>query len=342
MLTMDIFQNDAFSAIEMTAALDRVDYKPGFLSGMSGLYIPRPVRTTSVFIEERQNGPALIQTSERGTPPKEKGGEKRKLRAFKTDRIALGSTIYADEIQGVRAFGSETELKTAMGEVSRRQFLIRQDVDLTKEYHLLGMVQGQFVDADGTVIYDWATEFSQTQMAEVDFDLDNAAPTAGALRKRCNAFLRATLKALKGLGGTGVRVIALCGDDFYDALTTHVEVRQTFLNWQAAADLRDKVGAAYEAFSFGGITWYNYRGTDDGTTVGIPATKCRLFPLGAGIFQMAYSPAETFDFVNTLGQEVYSWMVYDRDRNAWVRVELASYPLPVCVQPAALGSGKLT
>ncbi len=342
MVSLDIFNDNAFEAVQMTAAIDRVGYKPNYLSGLPGLCIPVPVTTTSVWIEERDNAPALIQTSERGSAPNEKGGEKRKGRSFRTARIALGSTIYAEEAQNTRAFGKESDLQTAMGLVSRRQFVMRQDVDLTKEFHLLGVVQGKFVDADGTVIYDWASEFGQSQMAEIDFDLDNASPAQGALRKKCNTVIRGTRKALKGLGGAGVAVHALCGDDFYDAFTTHPEVYQTFLNWQAAKDLRNDVGAAYSSFQFGNIVWHNYRGTDDGTTVAIPSTKARFFPVGAGIFQMAYSPAETFDFVNTPGKEVYSWMITDKDRNAWVRPEIASYPLPVCVQPSALGSAKLT
>lgn len=341
MVSLDIFNSDAFQAVQMTAAIDRIGYKPNYLSGLPGLYIPTPVTTTSVFIEARDNAPALIQTSERGTAPSEKGGEKRNVRSFRTARIAQGSTIHAEEAQNIRAFGKESDLQTAMGLVSRRQFLMRQDVDLTKEFHLLGMVQGKFIDADGTPIYDWSTEFGQAQMAEVDFDLDNANPAQGAVKTKCNALKRATLTNLKGLGGAGVGIHALCGDNFYDALTSHKEVYQTFLNWNAAKDLRNDVGTAYSTFQFGDITWHNYRGTAD-SKVAIPTNKARFFPVGAGIFQYALSPAESFDFVNTLGQEVYSWMIYDRDRNMWVRPEVASYPLPVCVQPSALGSAKMT
>jgi hypothetical protein len=39
----------------------------------------------------------------------------------------------------------------------------------------LGAVQGLLADADGTTIYNWATEFGQTIPAEVDFDLDAAS-----------------------------------------------------------------------------------------------------------------------------------------------------------------------
>jgi hypothetical protein len=76
------------------------------------------------------------------------------------------------------------------------------------------------------------------------------------------------------------------------------------------------------------------------------ATKSGLvgaaFPVGAGIFQMAYAPAPRFEFVNTLGLPTYSWMVLDEKRDMLADVETLSYPLAVCTMPSALLSGKRT
>ncbi|ODN70214.1 major capsid protein [Methylobrevis pamukkalensis] len=340
MATMDVFKNDVFSAVSLTAAVDKIGYVPGFLSSLPGLYVPTPVRTTDVFIEERSNAPALIQTSPRGAPPKQKARELRTARSFQTLRLAQSSTIQSSEIQNIRAFGSETELEQVQVEVARRLSLMRADMELTRENMLLGMVQGVVTDADGTPLYNWATEFQQTIPAELDFDLDNAAPASGVVRKKCNEVVRSITRGLKGMGGNAVRIVGLCGDAFWDDLTAHSEVRETFLNTQMAASLRE--GNAFEQFTFGGITFVNYRGTDDGSTVAIGTDKCKFFPLNAGIFPMAFAPAEPFDFANTLGREFYSWMVYDRDRNMWVQPEMYSYPLPVCVMPQALHRAKRT
>jgi hypothetical protein len=96
---------------------------------------------------------------------------------------------------------------------------------------------------------------------------------------------------------------------------------------------------------FGNITWFNYRSTDDGDTtdtpvVGIPSTRAKFFPVGAGIFQMAYAPAPRMEFVNTLGLPTYSWIVLDEKRDMWADAETFSYPLAVCTMPGALQSGK--
>lgn len=339
MATMDIFKSDAFSTTSLSGSLDKLGYVPGFLTGLPGLVVPAPVRTESIFIEERSNAPAIILTSERGEAPPSRVGEKRAVRGFKTVRVAQKSRISASEIQNIRAFGSESELMQVQSEVARRQLLMRRDFELTKENMFLGMVQGLAVDGS-TTIYDWATEFGQTIPTEIDFDLDNASPASGAVRKSCSTVVRSVIRALKGLGGNGVRIVGLCGDAFWDDLTAHPEVRATYLNTMAAADLR--MGNAFEQFNYGGITFVNYRGTDDGSTVAVNTNKCKFFPVGAGIFQWAMSPGESFDFVNTLGQELYSSLVPDRDRNMWVDVEMYSYPLPVCTMPSALHSAKRT
>jgi hypothetical protein len=102
MLTMDVFRQDAFSATSLTASIDKIGYVPGLLGSIPGLFVPVPVRTEMIIIEERENAPALIQTTARGAPAKEKGGDRAKARAFRTVRLAEKSRITASELQGNR------------------------------------------------------------------------------------------------------------------------------------------------------------------------------------------------------------------------------------------------
>jgi hypothetical protein len=178
----------------------------------------------------------------------------------------------------------------------------------------------------------------------------------------CNQTIRHVKRKLLGVGGDNVQVAAICGDEFWDAFTGHIEVRQTFLNWTAAAELR--TGNAFGLFNFGGINWINYRSTDDAdptppvgpqsgpgavgstanptATVGVPTTRAKFFPINAGIFQEAYAPAPRFEFVNTPGLDAYSWVVVDEKRDMWADIEVFSYPLFVCTMPGCLLSGKRT
>src|SRR5882724_5159609 len=119
MPTMDVFNSNAFSTISLTNAVEKVPYLPSLLGDL-GIYDPVPVRTQTVEVEERSGVLSLIQTTPRGAPMRERTTEKRNMRNFSTQRLAEGSTIRADEIQNIRAFGSETELMQVQDEVMRR------------------------------------------------------------------------------------------------------------------------------------------------------------------------------------------------------------------------------
>lgn len=341
MVSMDVFKSDAFSMMSMLAAIENVDYNPQFLGSLN-LFEDAPQRTRVVTIESRDSELALIQTSALGAPLDQRGGDKAKLRNFNTTRIAKASTIRADEIQGIRAFGSESELKQVQTEVARRQAQLRGDMELTFEHHRLGAIQGIVTDADGSTIVNFFTEFGVAQPAEVEFDFGTLSANGGVRRKIADDIVRPIIRAAKGAMTPASQVYALCGDDFFDILTNCAEVRQTYLNHQAAAALREPT--AFEQFRYAGVTWVNYRGTDDNSTVAIASDEAKFFPVGApGIFKVAWAPGESFDVVNTPGVPVLPMVLLDPSgRNAFVTVELYSYPLFVCTRPLTLRRAAVT
>jgi hypothetical protein len=340
---MDVFNSDAFTMGEMTAALNKQDFQPSLLRSL-GIFTAKPIRTEFATIEERDGVLALIQTSNRGAPLGQRTTEKRKLHRIDVPRIAKGDRITASEIAGIRDFGTESELMQVQSEVARRlngPASLMRDVELTWEHMALGAVQGIVLDADATEIINWFTVFDLVQDSEIDFDLDAASPTSGAVRKKCTQVIRQMQRAAKGAWTPMSRIVALCGDAFWDDLTAHSEVRETFLGTQEARQLRE--GLAYEQFNYGGITWINYQGTDDGTTVAIGSDKAKFFPINApGVFDKIESPGEWFDVVNTPGQPVYSMVIPDEKRNAFVDLEVYSYPLFVCTRPKMLQRAKRT
>lgn len=348
MAHMDIFNNDAFKMGELIDAVEKVPYSPQLLGAM-GLFRPRPVRTEFVSIEKRENTLAIIQTSERGAPLEQGTGRKRDIRRFDTVRLAKGDRINAHEIQGIRAFGTESELQQVVTEVTERMTQLRGDLELTFENHRLGAVQGKVLDADGSVIIDWFSEWGIDAPTPIEFKLDTATTD---VERICRGVLRTMARNSKGAWAPGTYPAALCGDSFFDKLTGHKTVRETYLNTAQADALRQAFGPAVEnmtgsfaTFWYGGILFINYRGTDsfadeatDGVdAIGIKSTQAKLFPVNApGVFQRAQSPAETFDFVNTPGRDLYAMIIPDRDRNAHVTLEVYSYPLYICTRPEML------
>src|SRR3546814_12245460 len=78
-------------------------------------------------------------------------------------------------------------------------------------------------------ISDWSSDvcssdlFGITQPTEVDFDLDNATPADGAVRKKCSAVIRSIEDALGATPYTGVQ--AFCSSQFFDDLVDHKDCR---------------------------------------------------------------------------------------------------------------------
>lgn len=339
MASMDVFKADAFSMTGMLAAIQNVDHKPQFLGSLN-LFSSEPQRTSTVQIESQDGVLRLIPTTPLGAPPVQQTRDKRAVRNFNTVRIAKGDTLQAAEIQGIRAFGSESELQQVQAEVARRLQKLHDDLELTWEHHRLGAVQGIVLDADGGTLVNYFTEFGVAQPTEVDFNFTTL--TAGAVRPKIESeIVRPLIRAAKGAFVTGSRIQAIVGDAFWDAFINHAEVRTSYLNWTAAAELRQ--GTAFGSFHFAGVDWQNYRGTDDGTTVAVATDEAKFFPVNApGVFQVAWGPGEFLDVANQPGVPVRPLTLPDpTGRNAYVTIEIYSYPLYVCTRPLTLRRAKL-
>lgn len=340
---MDVFRQDAFSSLTLTSTVERIPYQPQFLGDLN-IFTPNPIRTTALAVEERDGVLTVIPTSQRGAPiASERNTERRKIRYFEVPRIVQGDTIQASELQNIRAFGQETEFMQVQTEVARRlagPTGLVANINYTWENMRLGAIQGKLIDQDGSVLYNWFDEFGFAEPVEVAFNL--AANAANTLRPLVNGIVRAMARASKGALLATSKVNALCGDAFWDAFVNHPDVIRTYLNWADARDIRGGTdGAAFSSFEFAGVTWSNYRGSDDNSTIKIADDKVKFFPTNApGVFEVAKAPAETFDFINTPGQDLYVIPILDRDRNMWWRQEVYSYPLFICKRPEVLQTGK--
>lgn len=330
MIGMNVFKASAFETTSLTTAFESIEYKPSLLTSL-GIFQDRPSFTRSIAIERRNGAMSIIPTSPVGTPPKEQENDKRDIRDFRTVRLAKGFTMYAEEVNGIREFGTQDRLVQVQAEVGRRGKRLLDDFEITRERLQLGALQGVVKDADNSTLIDWFDEWGIAAPAAVNFALTTDTTK---VRVKCNQVIRGMQKASKGAITETTQIHALAGDDFFDSFTTHPEVEKTYLNWQAAADLRD--GNAYGTFRFGNITWHNYRGSDDGSKVAIPSDTAKFFPVGTDIFQRALGPAEFEPWVNTAGQEFYALTIPDRDRQAWQKFELYSYPLYICTRPDVL------
>jgi Phage major capsid protein E len=155
------------------------------------------------------------------------------------------------------ATASSTRMKGMQAAANQRMSEMATNMDATLEHLRIGAIKDQVVDADGAaVIYDLFTEFGVTQHAEIDFDLDNATPAPGAVKKKRHDIRR---KVADGLGAQPYdHVHAICGADFFDDLMTHPEVTKAYEAYLDGMFLRQ--GQARGSFEYAGIVFEEYRG----------------------------------------------------------------------------------
>lgn len=339
---MNIFDDDAFSLQSMTAAVEKMPTVPSFLGSLGLFGNGEGVATDTVTIERKDHILTPIKTSQRGTEPPMGTTEKAKLRSFVIPRVAKSDQVFAREIANIRAFGTESELQTAAQIIAQKQAKLLMEHETTMELHRLGAIRGVLLDTDGSTLYNYFTEFGISQPSPIDFNLDAASPTAGVLRSLIsNSVTRPIARALGAAYNPNVRIMGLCGDTFYDQFVNHNDVRRTYENWQAAESLR--TSTAFANFSFAGVEWVNYKGTDDNTTVALQTGEVQFIVMGVpGLYRRINGPGETFDTVNTIGRPIYSWLVRDDKRNMWVQPEIYSYPLHMVTRPEVLLRGTNT
>lgn len=320
MAEISIFEDDAFSVTSLLASINEEHVIPGQIAA-SGLFTEEGSTTVTQQIEKDGDVLELVAAAPRGAPGQVVIGSKRSLIPFNCVHLPQEFTIMADEIQGIRAFGSRTELQGVQDLVNAKQNKARGQLDLTHEYQRIGAIKGQVVDKDGSILVDLFQMFSlKQQKLKMEFGVVDVSVRAGeALDMQEDVLGNAT--------GTGA--IAWCGKNFWADLISDDSVKEAYLNHEAASALR---GDRRQAFEFGGVLWIRYRGKIAGVPF-VGDNDAYLVPEGVpGLFKSVFAPANYMETVNTLGLPYYTKlerMKYDKG----VTGETQSNPLHICSRP---------
>jgi major capsid protein E len=339
MLTMDIFNDDAFAVTELTDAINDIPNMWGRV-GELNLFMPKPIRTTTATLERKNGVLQLVQSSERGTSlPGAKRG-KRDVRAFMVPRFGLSDKITPDDIQGIRAYGGTTELMQVIDIVVERMTELRASTDITREYLRAGALQGVVKEADGTVLVDLYSEFGITQKV-VDFVFGTPGTDIGGKVEEVTDHIRLNLR---GDVMTGVHCLAT--PEFWAKLMKNDDFREAYKYYESVASpLRNNVSGGFE---WKGVFWEKYLAEgyvpqEDGSSLTqafIPNGDARFFPVGTRqTFRQYNSPADYMQTVNTPGEEFYGKVIPDPKADRYVEVEAQMNTLPICARPAVLVRG---
>ena len=326
MPSLDIFNTDGFSMVNLTKAINTGDYQPQRLAEL-GLFSEEGITTTSAMIEQKGSTLSLVPAGQRGAPANATGDDKAKLIPFPTVHLPQRATILADTVQNLRAFGSETDEETVMAVVNKRLEKLRRNIDATIEYHRMGAIKGQVLDSDGsTVLLDLYTAFGVTQQTQ-------AMALGTTTTKVRQLIVAAKRKAEDALGAQMYRSMrAFCSADFFDAFVSHSAVEAAYDRWMNGEFLRQDVRAG---FYHGGVFWEEYRGSVGGVPF-IAAGDAYLVPEGVpDLFVTHYAPADYMETVNTIGLPYYAKQEAMR-LNKGVEIEAQSNPLCLNTRPRAI------
>lgn len=339
----DIFNDDAFSLISLTALINKEDYVPGRAGELAFAGVSEGIATTTAVFEEIGTALSLIQTSPRGGPAPQERPDKATVRGVAIPQIKLEDTINAHEIQNVRQIGSTDTLRGPQTVIQQRMRKMGLRFDLTLENLRLGALRGEVRDADGSLLENLYTLFGVQKLPDLDFTgVFVAGPDSDDLvtiRTFAQRIVRRMKRNLKAPYPGSARVWAFCGDNFFDALIESTSVRGVYDGWNAA-ERRLGGNYAHGVYSFADVFWENYQGTDDNSTVAIGPNECQFFLTGVpGLYEEYFAPGDFLETVNTIGLPRYAKIAQADKFNRSVALHVQSNPLPVCLRPRTLFKG---
>lgn len=338
---IDIFSGNAFRQSSLTDAINIVPNTYGRVREL-GLFRGRGIPTTTFYIEFKNGVLNLLNTSPRGGNAGTVGrSPKRNIRDYRVFHIEHDEFIYADDIQNVRAFGSEVQLQALTELVNDKLETLVNKFDITEEWHLVNAIQGRLVDADGTELFNAFTDFGVSQTS-VDFTFATLTADMGARLVQIARHMEDNL-----LGETMTGVHGLVGSTWFDRFISHPSIVDAYKFYSSTQEPnREDVR---RRFVHKGVVIEEYRGratylnpNDTVTTRAFIAdTEARFFPVGTRqTFLNYYGPADFVSAANKPGQRLSVRMLPDPSgKDKFVGMHAQTNPFALCTRPALLVHG---
>jgi len=320
---LDVFNGDAFKAVSLTEAVNRMPFQPGVLGGMNLVSGQgKGIATTTAVVEFKNGRITLVANQSRNGPRNVSTTAIRERIPVPVPHLPEGRLLEATDIQNFVSMGGN-QLMNVSTFVADNQNEMRINLDATLEFHMVGMVNGIILDADGTTeLVNYFTVFGQTRPTE-----DIATSVTGAVNTACNNIVRTITDAL---GGTRANSIAcICGNQLFDNVRDSADVVAAHHNSEQF--LRDDL--IYANFLYRGIRWINYRGSVENDFVA--TTKGAAFPIGPGLYQRNNAPANYMATANRPGQPMSS-SIARLDHDKGIDLEVQANPLFIPNRPESL------
>jgi len=329
MATLNAFDSSAFSMTELTNAVNIRGNIWGRLNEM-GLFRDRGVRTDTVYVDRKTQSLKILPSAPRGAPATKNGVRTREAIPLAIKHFYMEDRILAADVQGIRAFGSDSEMESLMDVVNERTEDMNQSLDITLEYMKWGLLnEGIVYDGDANELLDLFTTMGVTQESQaiaLSSDDTEIETSIADLKRYFEANSR-------GLPIAGIHVFM--SDGYWDAFKVHPKVAALYQYYQT--NNQNPAGDYRNLFRAWGVTFENVSGswtTNAGSTVYQVATdEAVAIPVGTDIFQTFYAPAGYEETVNTPGLPRYAKIASDAKWNEYRDVRVETHPLVFCERP---------
>lgn len=336
----------------LTDLTSEINYIPNMWGRINqmGLFENEGVTNTSVTFDRVDDTLTLLESSNRGSRKGTVGSnEDVRTYAFPISFYEHSDRVTPSDVQGRRRPGSTGEMDQVSIAVARKLEAARRKHMITHEFMKMSALKGTVVSPNGTTFADLFTTYGYTQKV-INFAL-------GTTSTKVDNKIRELVRYIEDNSFSGMvtgNVHVLVDSDFFDALVTHPNIREAYLNYQQTNQVnnaqvnRDDLlngavnNSTIRQFSHMGVTFEEYRASytkADGTSEKlIAAGEGHAFPMtgvGSEMYKNYLAPADHMDYVGVLGEEMYAWSFPD-ERGRFLDIDTQSAILPLVRRPQVL------
>lgn len=301
--------NGQYEMVDYTGEIVTIPNQWGLINSL-GLFEEQGVAELNVQFEKREVNAAILVDRVRGERSTVNKDNLRSIHAFAIPHFNLDDYITPADLSGKRAYNGD-KVDTLAEVRARKLERIRMSYAWTTEFARAKLLtSGEVYAPNGTVNYNWYDVFGVTRK-EVDFALGTPGTEITDKIEEVIAHIQDTLTN----GSLATGIIALCSPEFFSKLIKHAKVVSAYTYYSSTQEpLRQRLGgpdALHRRFVHGGIEFIEYRGSYDGQRL-IPAGDAYFLPQGVSdVYATYFAPAQKFDIVNTVGEQVYAFEYAD-------------------------------
>lgn len=341
---LDIFNNDAFNVVSLTARVNDEPYLPGQI-GRRGYFQEEGVSTLFLAVERAaKEALRLVGPTPRGGPGETRTFSEGNLVNFTIPHFQREDSILADEVQGRRAFGAvatnEDTVESVQGRIVRKIGVHLRDFDLTVEHQRVGAIKGIITNKAGGVMANLYTTFDIPVPTPISLPFGTETTDLWDLGRTIQYRFEDIID------GPYEGIDAWMGRTAFDSFMKHKYNRDAYKTLQDRALLLGK-GDINEAELYG-INWMRYRTgaratAANGAAPYIGDNEVRFVPRvpNSNAFLTRYGPADYVETVNTEGLPRYlkQWAM---PNDKGVNLEVQTNVINICTRPDWLIAGTVT